>query len=109
SVIRSYVLPKVGELQSRASEVGELLALRVTVAADVEHEVADRICRITTIAKQIVKSWIASGGLVLTERDQQIGAGLRGNIARAHGFAESYEYRMPRRPGVTTVELCLPF
>src|SRR5205814_9871140 len=109
AVIHSYVLPKVGELQRRASAVGELLALRVTVAADVEHEVADRIGRITTIAKQIVKRWIASGGLVLTERDEQIGEGLLGNIERAHSFAESYEYRMPRRLGVTTVKLCLPF
>src|SRR5207248_6556615 len=79
AVIHGHILPEIGELQPRASVVGELLALGVAVSADVKHQVPDGISRIPAVTAQIVESCIASNGLILAEGNQQICEWLFGN------------------------------
>src|SRR5712664_1807777 len=38
------VLPEIGELQCSAGGVGKLLALLITIAAEIENEAADWVC-----------------------------------------------------------------
>src|SRR5882762_6680101 len=94
--ITGYILPEVGELQSRTGGIGEKLALLVAITAQVQHQPSHRICRIRAIAEHGMPVWIALHGLVLTKSFQQIGEGLLGNIFRDDGLAQGHEDWMRR-------------
>src|SRR5277367_6554643 len=50
------ILPEVGQLQSGADVIRELLALRVAEAEKVEHQTPNRVGRITRVADQVFDS-----------------------------------------------------
>src|SRR5271155_5379835 len=68
--IRTHVLPEVCQLQGSARVVGEQLAFIISVPAEVEHQVPDRICRILAVAKQLVERLVAAHSLVPPESGQ---------------------------------------
>ena len=107
-VVDADILPEVGELQCRAGEVGKLLALGVTVSAEVEHEMADGIGRVAAIGQDVVERFEARDGLILAEGAEQIGELVFGNVELADGFGQSYEHRMFGGAFVTGVEFALP-
>src|ERR1019366_9289394 len=107
-VIDADVLPEVGELQCRAGEVGELLALGVAVSAKVEYEMADRIRGIAAIGQHVVESFEACDSLILAEGAEQVGKLVLGNGELAYGLGQSDEDRMSWSAVVTGVEFALP-
>ena len=78
------VLPEIRELQRGASGVGKCLALGVAVAAQIEHEAANRIRGIAAVTEHVVPGGVARDGLILAKRCKQIGEGLDGNFAGAN-------------------------
>src|SRR5215471_434559 len=94
-VIAGDILPKIGELQRSASEVGELLPLVVAISAEIEHQMADWIGGVVTISQHIVERFEASDRLILAEGRQQVRKFLLGDIELTDSFREGYEYRMP--------------
>ena len=74
------VLPKICELQRGAGVVGKLLALRITVPAEIEDQMSNRIRRVAAIAEQIFEGLITGDGLVLAKGTEQIGELVLGNI-----------------------------
>src|SRR5258708_19145417 len=91
AVVNGNVLPEIGELQRGAGAVRKLLAFGVTVAAEVEQKMSNRIGGITAIAQNVGESVKARDGLVLTKSNQQIGKFVFRNIALANRLRERDE------------------
>src|SRR6266404_6612794 len=102
------VLPEIGELQCSAGGVGELLALLITIAAEIENEAADWACRIDAIIQDRVPSGIPLDRLILAKGFEQVGEGLLGNFFGGDGLAQRDEDRMRRMPGIAGVQFLLP-
>src|SRR5438309_4423993 len=66
------ILPEVRKLQRCARIVRKALPLGVGVAAKIQDESADRICRITAVSQQIIPGVVSRHGLVLHKRSNQI-------------------------------------
>ena len=65
----------------------------VAIAAEIQHQAADRICGIDAVADHVVPVRVALDRLILPERFQQIGKGLLGNVFRDDRFAQRDEDR----------------
>src|SRR5260370_36578203 len=72
------ILPKICQLQRRASRIGEALALLVAVPAQIQHKSPNWICGIHAVAEQSIPVWIALDGLVLAESYSGLGEELLG-------------------------------
>src|SRR5258708_2162481 len=106
--VHGNILPEIGELQCGAGVIRELLALGVTVSAEVEHKMSNRIRGITAVSQNVVKCFKARDCLVLAEGDQQIGKLMLWNIALANRRRERNEDGMLWRSSVTGVKLRFP-
>src|SRR5260370_4469255 len=102
------VLPEIGELQCSAGGVGELLALLITIAAEIENEAADGIRGIDAIVQDRVPSGITLHRLVLAKGFEQVGEGLLGDFFGDDGLAQRDEDRMRRMPGIAGVQFLRP-
>ncbi len=107
-IIHGDVLPEVGQLQSGAGVVGELLALGVAITAQVEDEMAYGIRRIAAIGEDVFESLETSNGLVLAEGDEQVGEFVLGNAELSHSLRQRDKNRMAWSSRVTGIELRLP-
>ena len=107
-VIDGDVLPEVCELQCGAGEVGKLLAFGIAISAEVEHEMADGIRGVVAIAEHVVECLETCDGLILAERDEQIGKFVLGDFELAHCFGQRDEDGMFRCAVVAGVEFALP-
>src|SRR5208282_4605649 len=103
------ILPEVGEQQSAADQVRQMLPPGVAVAEQIKHQPSDRIRRVARIAEQIVERVEALEVQVRSKRGQKILERLARNFEAAHRISERNKYRMARRAGVRQVELALPF
>src|SRR5690348_3994022 len=83
------ILPEIRELQSRAGEIREALALFVAIAAEIKDKAADGICRINTVIVDAFPARIAVDSLVLAKRAEQIAEGLDWNLLSANRFSKS--------------------
>ena len=87
--IARHILPEIRELQRRARRVGKLLALGVAIAAQIQHQAADRIRRIAAIIEHVIpgrSSAARSGpGETRSSRSENgsMGMSQRGNGLRA--------------------------
>ncbi len=96
AVVDGDVLPEIRQLQGSAGVVGELLALGVAIAAQVQHQMSYGIGGILAIAEHVGERRIAGRRLVLTKSGKQIGEFVLRNVQLAHGLPQSDEDRMPR-------------
>ena len=110
--VHAHILPEVGELQGRAGQVGEPEIFIDFVgghfAAGIEHQAADGIGRVATVAQYLVHGGVTRDRLVLAEGDEQIGERLFGNVAGADGLGQRDKDRMTRPAFVAGVELAPP-
>ena len=51
-IVNGYVLPEVRQLQGRAGAVRQFLPLGIAIAAQIEHEMAHGIRRVSAVAEQ---------------------------------------------------------
>ena len=102
------VLPEIRELQRGAGCVGELLALRVAVAAEVEGKVADRIRGVNAIVEDGVPIGIALDGLILAKSFEEIGERLFRDVFGDDRFAEGDKNCVGGMAFVAGIEFALP-
>ena len=57
--IARNILPEIRKLQRRAGVIGKPLPLFIAVIAKIQHQPANRICRVDAIVEQIVPGAIA--------------------------------------------------
>ena len=95
-VIHTDVLPEIGELQRSACVIRELLALRIAISAQVQHQMANRISRVMAVSENIIERLESRDRLILTEGGQQVRELVLGNIELPHGFRQGDEHRMFR-------------
>ena len=108
-IVDGDVLPEIGELQSGAGVIGELLAFGVVIAAEIEDEMADRIGRVTAVGENIVKGFETGDGLVLAEGDEEIGEFVFRDGELVHRGSESNENGMAGHASIAGVEFDFPF
>src|SRR5208283_1034215 len=108
-VIRAHVLPEIRQLQRSAGVVGKLLAPGIVITAQVKDKMSDGIRRITAVSEDIVEAFETRDGLILPERDQQIGELVLGDFEFPHRLGQRHKNRMPRTPFVAGLEFHLPF
>src|SRR5205085_6319137 len=107
-IVGADVLPEIRELQRGAGEIGKLLALRITISAEIEHEMADRIGGVAAVSEQVVEGFVARDGLVLAEGGEQIGELMPRNVEFADGAGEGNKNGMARVAVVAGVEFGFP-
>ena len=69
--------------------------LSIAVASKVKHKVADWVCRIPAVVKNIAERLKPGYCLIATKRNQQIGKFMPGYAELRDGFRQGHEYRVP--------------
>ena len=83
-VIDGHVLPEVRQLQGGAGEIGELLPFGIAIAAQVQHQMSDRIGRVLAITRHIGECRIARSSDPAGTRSAGSQTAAR-NVKLAHG------------------------
>src|SRR5581483_2790710 len=83
-VIDADILPEIRQLQRRAGEIGKLLPLCVTIAADIQDQVADGVGGVLAVPQQVLKCPVTCNRLVLAEGREQIMKFMFRNLTYAH-------------------------
>ena len=106
--VPGYVLPKIGQLQSRANVIGQEGRFLAVSSAEVQDQMADRVRRVLTISQELLEGLIAFDDLVLFEGKEEIEEGFRGDVKLLNRLAQGYHDRVPWPTIIAAQELFAP-
>jgi hypothetical protein len=101
-------LPEIRELQRGANMVGQCRPPGIVRLAEIQHQSADRIGRISAVVQQLIVAVISLDPLVLLEGTQQIKERLRWDGEPPNGRHQRDHHRMRGLPIVAAEEFSPP-